>query len=132
MARFKKFPTNGHEGKLVYSDSIVDNIVKLAVEEIPNVQFDDSLMVIYGNPIKVFFEKDGVHVDVIIKIHYMQSVSEVAFKIQEAIRHNVESMTEFRVANVNVNIHNVYFDDVVEEKAVSTIDEQEEQEKQEG
>ena len=32
MARFKKFPVNGHEGKLVYSDSIVDNIVKLVRE----------------------------------------------------------------------------------------------------
>ena len=76
MARFKKFPTNGHEGKLVYSDSIVDNIVKLAVEEIPNVQFDDSLMVIYGNPIKVFFEKDGIHVDVTVKIAQVSPAAE--------------------------------------------------------
>lgn len=132
MARFKKFPVNGHEGKLVYSDSIVDNIVKLVVEEIPNVELESSLSLVYGGPIRVTFEKDGVHVDVIVKIHFMQSVSEIAFKIQESIRHNVESMTEFHVANVNVNIHGVYFDDVVEEKALNTTEEQEEQEKQEG
>ena len=134
MARFKKLPVSGHEGKIIYGEGIVDSIVLIAIREVPNVELynqpqDDKMR---NNSIVVAIEKEGVHVDVIIKIHYMQSVSEVAFKIQEAIRHNVESMTEFRVANVNVNIHNVYFDDVVEEKAVSTVDEQEEQEKQEG
>ena len=131
MARFKKFPVNGHEGRLVYGDGIVDDIVKLAVDEIPNVDLDYTHPVIHGEPVKVVFERDGVHVDVSVVIHFMQSVSEIAFKIQEAVRYNVESMTEFHVANVNVLINGVFFADV-DEKTSALIDEQDEQEKQEG
>ena len=117
MARFIKLPVNRNEGKLVYGDDIVENIVSLAVEEIPNVEFVSVRNSFYGDCIKVAFEKDGVHVDVVVKIHYSQSVSDMAFKIQEAIRHNVEAMTEFHVASVNVNIQGVSFEDKTEEKA---------------
>ena len=132
MARFKKSPINAHEGKLVCCDCIIDDIVELAINEIVGVEFDFTHSVIYGNPIKVVFEKDGVHVDVSVKIHFTQSVAEMAFKIQESIRHNVESMTEFHVANVNVNIHGVYFEDELDDKSNALPDEQEEQDKQEG
>ena len=132
MARFKKSPTNANEGRLICCDSIVDDIVKLAINEIIGVRFDFSHPIINGNPIKVAFEKDGVHVDVSVKIHFMQSVAEMAFKIQESIRHNVESMTEFHVANVNVNIRGVYFEDEIDDKTNVLPDEQEEQDKQEG
>lgn len=131
MARFKKFPVNGHEGRLVYGDGIVNDIVKLAVDEIPNVDLDYSHPVIHGEPLKVVFERDGVHVDVSVNIHFLQSVSEIAFKIQEAVRYNVESMTDFHVANVNVLINGVFFDDA-ESKPLAQVDEQDEQEKQEG
>ena len=63
-------------------------------------------------------EKDGIHVDVVVKIHYAQSVSDTAFKIQEAVRHNVEAMTEYHVASVNVIIHGVTFEDKTEEAPV--------------
>lgn len=132
MARFKKSPINAHEGRLVCCDCVIDDIVELAVNEIVGVEFDFTHSVINGNPIKVVFEKDGVHVDVSVKIHFMQSVAEMAFKIQESIRHNVESMTEFHIANVNVIISGVYFEDETEEKNVVLAEEQEEQEKQEG
>ena len=132
MARFKKSPINANEGRLICCDSIVDDIVKLAINEIAGVRFDFSHPVIIGSPIKVAFEKDGVHVDVFVKIHFLQSVAEMAFKIQESIRHNVESMTEFHVANVNVNIRGVYFEDELDDKSNALPDEQEEQDKQEG
>ena len=95
MARFKKLPVNVNEGKVVYGEGIVDNIVLLAVKEIPyvelyNQQSNDKMK---NSSIKVFIEKDGVHVDVVVKIHYTQSVSDMAFKIQEAVRYSVESMT---------------------------------------
>ena len=113
MARFKKFPINSHEGKVVYADGIVDGIVLLAMREVPNVELytpvqDDKM----SNPsINVAIEKDGVHVDVVVKIHYSQNVSDIAFRIQEAIRYNVEAMTEYHVASVNVSVKDVMFDD---------------------
>ncbi len=126
MARFKKFPQNSHEGKIIYGDGIVDGIVLLAVSEIPYV---DLFAIaprkkMRSSAIKVSFDKDGVHVDVAVKIHYSQCVSDLAFKIQEAIRHNVEAMTEYHIASVNVNVKGIMFDDKVEDKTVNTSQEQ--------
>ncbi len=117
MARFKKLPLNTHEGKLVYGDGIIDEIVYITVDEIPFVEFySTSKDKMLNNSIKVSFEKDGVHVDVVIKIHYSQSVSETAFKVQESIRHTVEAMTEFHIANVNVIIRGIMFDEKTDDK----------------
>ena len=118
MARFKKLPVSGHEGKIIYGEGIVDSIVLIAIREVPNVELynqpqDDKMR---NNSIVVAIEKEGVHVDVMVKIHYTQNVSDVAFKIQEAIRYNVEAMTEYHVASVNVIVRGVLFTDKPEEK----------------
>ena len=121
MARFNKLPINTHEGKIVYRNGIVDGIVLLAVQEIPFVQLyvGDPKGKMRSKAIKCVRANDGIHVDVVVKIHYTQSVSDVAFKIQESIRHTVETMTEYHVASVNVVIRGVTFDEEkpVEEKA---------------
>jgi uncharacterized alkaline shock family protein YloU len=115
MARFKKIPQI-EEGKIFYSDEIVDNIVLFAVREIPYVTLDDfDQNQSRSNSIRVRKEKDGIHVEVEVKIHFTQSVSDIAFKIQESIRHTVETMTEHRVASVNVNICGVTFEDKMED-----------------
>ena len=120
MARFKKIPHNIHEGKLVYGAGIVDGIVLLAVKEIPNVELYAVAprYKMSSSAIKVSMDKDGVHVDVSIKIYYLQSVSDAAFKIQEAVRHNVEAMTEFHIASVNVHVCGIFFVDKSEEKNI--------------
>jgi uncharacterized alkaline shock family protein YloU len=126
MARFKKLPINAHEGKIVYGDYIVDGIVLLAIQEIPYVELystsQNSKMT--SNAIKVGFEKDGVHVDVAVKIHFSQSVADTSFKIQESIRHNVEAMTEYHVASVNVSINGIIFDEILPEEKPSQSDTQ--------
>ncbi len=115
MARFKKIPQNRHEGRIVYGDNIVDGIVMLAVSELDYVELCSIAprKQMRSSAIKVILDKDGVHVDVAVKIHFSQSVSEIAFKIQEAVRHNVESMTEYHIASVNVTVRGVMFDDIV-------------------
>ena len=129
MARFKKMFPSTNEGKIIYGNGIVDSIVLLAMREVPNVELltsnqDDKMR---NNSINVSIEKDGVHVDVVVKIHYSQNVSDVAFKIQEAIRYNVEAMTEYHVASVNVAVRGVMFDDkTVEEKPTQTSENQQE------
>ena len=113
MARFKKVPVNTNEGKIVYGDGIVDGIVLLAINEIPNVELysQSNSKKMKNNAICVRKEKDGVHVDVTVKTHYLQSISDVAFKIQETVRHNVEAMTEYHIASVNVIVKGVTFED---------------------
>ncbi len=123
MARFKKLP-QVEEGKIIYGDAIVDNIVLFAVKEIPSVELCSDAPSSSGrsSAINVRKEKDGIHVDVMVKIHYAQCVSDIAFKIQEAVRHAIETMTEYHVASVNVGINGVNFEDKTEEVSTPAVE----------
>lgn len=125
MARLRKIPQNINEGKLIYNYNIVDGIVMLALQEIPYVQLYSTAPrnKMHSSAVKVTSDKDGVHIDVSIKIHYTQSVSDTAFKIQEAVRHNVEAMTEYHIASVNVLVCGITFDDKADEKLVTATNE---------
>ena len=118
MARFKKFSQKKKEGKIVYKNGIVDGIVMLAVSQIPMAQLFTypNATNTKSSSVKVTYDKEGVNVDIVVKIHFSQSISDMAFKIQEAVRHDVESMTEYHIASVNVIVKSVYFDDNTEEK----------------
>lgn len=113
MARFKKILSSAHEGKITYGEGIVDGIVLLALKEVPNVELYTAPghKKMRSSSIKVSIEKDGVHVDITVKTHFSQNVADVAFKIQEAVRHNVEAMTEYHIASVNVIVKGVTFED---------------------
>ena len=120
MAQFKKLPQKERVGKIVYGNGIVEGIVELAVSELEHVEligksYDGKLK---NNAIKVVFDKDGVNVEVCVRILYSQRVPDMAFKIQEAIRYNVESMTEYHVSGVNVNVKGIMF----EEKTVQQVE----------
>ena len=112
--KFKKVVHGRHEGKLVLRDKIIDGIVYIAVSELPYVSLYSSspFNKKAGNEdIKIIFNnKNTVSVQVAIKVHYTQGVSDIAFKVQEAIRHSIESMTEYSVSNVNVFVKGVTFE----------------------
>ena len=113
--RVKKFRPREIREKLVYGDGIVEGIVLLAVSEIPYAEIYRG---VYGKrqaeeSVKVVVDKSNVSVDVKVVIHYTQCVSDMAFRIQEAIKYNVESMTDFNVVSVNVSVNGVSFEDVV-------------------
>ena len=123
MVKFKKVVHGRHEGKVVLKDKIIDGIIFLAVSELPHVSFYTSapFSKIKGNEnIKVSLNKGNVTVQVDVKIYYMQNVSEIAFKVQETIRHCIESMTEYRVMSVNVVVKGVTFVDKPETKFADT------------
>ena len=116
MATFKHVPTNGQKGKITYNAGIVSGIVSLAVSEV------DGVALLYKNKkslikrsntkkegVKINFEKDGIYVDVSIKVYYGNNVPDIAFKIQQNIKHNVEAMSEFKIANVDVHVLGVIF-----------------------
>lgn len=121
MVRFKNLPVRENEGKLTYGNDIVDGIVILAVNEIPHVELytPTSPQKMKNKSVKVFVDKEGVFVEVIVKVHFTQSISEVAFKIQESVRHNVEAMTEYKISAVNVVVNGVSFEDITEDKSVA-------------
>ena len=131
MARIKKVTRNKHEGKIIYGDGIVDGIVYLAVAEIPNAELYTLKQYSKNRSksIDVSFSKDGVHVDVTVKVHYSQAVSDMAFKIQETIRHNIENMTDYKISDINVIVKGLLFDDVsAPEKPAETTNTEKESE----
>ena len=132
MKRFNSYPIKKHEDKIVYADGIVDSIVLLALTEVPYVELDADL----SHPknaykaFKVVLSTEGVFVEVKVKIHYTQNVTDMAFKIQEAIRHNIESMTDYKVIGVNVIVNDVLLTDVIEKTATLEGHEVEEEKKE--
>ena len=119
MARLKTFKHIRQEDKITYGDKIVDGIVSVAISEIPYVEFYYPVYITpkkSSKSIKVTIDKNRVNVDVVVKVHYSQSVTDTAFKIQEVIRHSVESMTEYQINDVNVIVKGVIFDDHIIDK----------------
>jgi uncharacterized alkaline shock family protein YloU len=129
MRRFKSFPVKKREDKIIYGDGIVDGIVLLAISELPYVELcaDVSYVKNTSKAIKVSFTNEGVNVEVKVKIHYSQSVTDMAFKIQEAIRHNIEAMTDYHVQGVNVVVNDVLFNEIEEKTTNDIIDEETEE-----
>ena len=132
MKRFNSYQVKKHEDKIVYADGIVDGIVLLAITELPYVELDADLSNIKNanKAIKVVLVADVVNVEVKVKIHYSQSVTDVAFKIQEAIRHNIEAMTDYHVQGVNVIVNDVLLTELVEKPNVLDVIEPEKEKKE--
>ena len=55
------------------------------------------------------FVDNNVYVDVFINVIFGYSVKDVAFRVQENIKSSIESMTEFKVDTINVNVMGVVF-----------------------
>jgi len=107
MSTFKKVPSQGQKGKISYNSSIVEAIVSIAVSEISGVTLNTKGR---GTGIRVNFEKDGgIFVDVSVNLSYGHNVPDVAFRIQESVKHNVEAMSEFKITKVDVHVNGVIF-----------------------
>ena len=105
MAIFRRVPPDGQKGKVSYNSGIVGKIISLAVAEIEGVE----MLANKKRGLKLYFEKDGVYADISVRVHYGYNVPEVAFKIQQSVKHNVEAMTKYKVAKVDVYVVDVEF-----------------------
>ena len=119
MANRKQKLTHSEEGSLSYKRNVVLSIVKLATQEISGIAslnnngvsvmkkfFDKNY---HRGVIIEFGEDDDVYVDVFVNVLFGYSVKDVAFRVQENIKSSIESMTEFKVAAINVNVIGVVF-----------------------
>ena len=102
----------GNEKGLVsYNRNIIMSIAALATEEVEGVAG------VYKKAkgknragVKADFERDDVYIDVFIKVYNGHNVPEVAYKIQENVKHGVETMTDYKVKAVNVSVLGVAFE----------------------
>lgn len=107
MAHMRHDPNTTQKGKITYNPNIVSGIVALAINEVEGV----SLLNAKNKGVKLSFEKQGIVADISVKVNSDCNVSSLAFKIQQSIKHNVESMTKYKVAKIDVHIQDVNFTD---------------------
>jgi len=107
MSNIKLGTQDKQSGKVVYNAGIIQNIVALAVQEV------DGTLLLPGkkHSVSLYLEKDGVYADVSVVVKYGYDVPELAYRIQQSVKQNVETMTRYRVANVDVHILDVVFED---------------------
>lgn len=107
MPNFKFGSHNDGNGKIVYNAGIVNGIVALAITEV------EGAMLVPGKKrgISLFFEKDGVYADLSVIVKYSHNVPELPYRIQQSVKQNVENMTRYKVAKIDVHIQDVVFDD---------------------
>lgn len=125
MSNFKLTSNDKENGKTVYNPGIIQNIVELAVAEVEGTLPNPSKK----NGISLFVEKDGVYADVSVVVRYGYNVPELAYRVQQSIKENVENMTHFKVAKVDVHVQDVVFE-TAEPAVAETKPESETEEKQ--
>ena len=106
MAVYKR-GNSERKGKVTYNAGIVKGIVVLAVEDVQGVALNKEKL----NLTKVTFNEDIVSIDITVDAIYGYSVPDVAFDIQQCVRHNIESMTKYKVDKVDVHFSSVTFED---------------------
>lgn len=100
-----KYNPNGQKGKVTYSADIVSGIVVLSLQETEGIELVPSK----NKGIKLYFEKEGIFVDISVIAHYGYKVPDIAFRIQQNIKQMVESMTKYKIAKVDVHVTSVVF-----------------------
>ena len=115
-----KYNPHGQKGKITYKGDIVKGIVALSLKETEGIELVPSK----SKGIKLCFEKEGIFVDISVIAHYGYSVPELAYRIQQTIKHMVESMTKYKIAKVDVHVQSVVFPETVapQEEAVEAQD----------
>ena len=109
MFNIKLNPKDGENGKVVYNAGIVHNIVALAIAEV------EGALLVQGkrNGISLYLEKDGIYADVSVVVKQGYNVPELAYRIQQSVKQSVENMTKYKVAEVDVHVRDVVFDQVI-------------------
>jgi len=100
-------------GKVVYSSDILNSIVQCAAEEVEGVvKYQPGLSKInkkFKNGVKIESVGDFIYIDVFVKLQHNVKVKEVSFKIQESVKNTIESMTDFKIKDINVHVVDVEF-----------------------
>ena len=107
MSNFKLGSSEKQSGKIIYNAGIVQGIIALAVNEVDGT----VTLPAKKHGISLYLEKDGIYADVSVVVKYGYNVPELAYRIQQSIKNNVETMTKYKIAKVDVHIMDVIFED---------------------
>ena len=108
MAKIVRF-RDTDTGKISYTAKVVKTIVLLAAGEIEGVVSVGKDKKNKYNGVELKFFEEGIEVDVFITILYGFQALDIASKIQEAVKRNVEIMTQYKILTTNINVVGVSF-----------------------
>jgi len=104
---------------VTYKKKVIFSIVSLATQEINGIAsisrnyvpiIKSVLNKNINKGIIIEFDKNNkVNISVFVNVKFGYSVRDVAFRVQENIKQSVESMTEDKVGQINVNVVGVTF-----------------------
>lgn len=104
-------------GKVKISDEVISIIASIAASEIDGVNaaasgFVDGISSLftkknYTKGIKVEMKENDASIDMSITVDYGFKIQEVALKVQEKVKREVENMTGLNVKSVSIIVQNV-------------------------
>ena len=97
-------------GNVIYDSKIAINIVDCALSEVKGVIKYPPQSKQAKESIKIEFIGDDLYIDVYVKVLSTVKVSETAGELQSAIKNALENTYGFRVADVNVHVIDVEFE----------------------
>lgn len=113
MAIYKQNAGDSGKGKVIYNVGIVKGIVRLAVEDVEGVAIQNKKKNAKksADDIKVEVINGNISVGVCVDVYYGFSIPDVAYNIQRNIKHSVESMSKYKIGNIDVKVNGVIFPD---------------------
>lgn len=102
------------------SEEVIATIASVAASEVPGVASMAGSIVgeisgaLLGRKsstrgVRVVTAGKEVSLDLYISVRYGARIPEVAYKVQETVKKSIESMTDLKVAQVNIHIQGVTF-----------------------
>ena len=92
-------------GNVSYSQNVIVSIISLATLEIFGVAC------LSGKKVIIERINDTLEIDVFIDVKIGFSCSDIAFKVQENVKRSIETMTDLKTGEINVNVLGVSFDE---------------------
>ncbi len=101
------------DGKVVYTSEIIEPIVKYSLDKIDGVELSTakkgSVNSRRNQGIRIENVSNLIYIDVYVKVRFSESVRDVAYKVQQVIKNELETATNFKVKDVNVHVVDVEF-----------------------
>lgn len=88
---------------VTYGHNVLRSIIRLAAQEISGVES------VCGRGVRCYIMGESIDADVYIEVNSEVSCSDIAYKVQDNIKKTVETMTDYKMGVINVNIISVKF-----------------------
>lgn len=114
-----KTQEQAQDGLVTYNKNILLSIINLAAKETSGVAslcanfggsfFKKLFSNNYTEGVHITHTKDGLVIDVYINIYSNYNVADVAFRVQENIKVNIQAMMNMQISSINVRVMGVDF-----------------------